>query len=53
MLIVAGKDIASEQAIEAGLIACFSADFAQQDDDPFPHWQPGDPWLPVFWEHAC
>lgn len=22
-------------------------------EDPFPPWQPGDRWAPVFWEEAC
>jgi hypothetical protein len=52
-LLVAGKNIASEETIESDLLACFSPSTARCDDDPFPHWQPGDPWLPVFWERAC
>jgi hypothetical protein len=52
-LIVAGKDLAPEHRIESDLTACFSTAVVRRDDDPFPHWQPGDPWLPVFWERAC
>jgi hypothetical protein len=52
-LIVAGKNIASEATLESDLAACFSMAFARRDDDPFPRWQPGDPWLPFFWERAC
>lgn len=52
-LIVAGKNIASEETLESELAACFSTAFVRRDGDPFPHWQPGDPWLPVFWECAC
>jgi len=52
-LLVAGKNLVSEETLESDLAACFSTAFARRDDDPFPHWQPGDPWLPVFWERAC
>jgi hypothetical protein len=52
-LIVAGKNIASEETLESELAACFSTASVRRDDDPFPRWQPGDPWLPVCWERAC
>jgi len=52
-LSVAGKNIAAEKTLDSDFAACFSRAFARRDDDPFPHWQPGDPWLPVFWERAC
>lgn len=52
-LLVAGKDLAPERRIEADLGACFSTAAARRDDDPFPDWQPGDAWRPVFWDLAC
>jgi hypothetical protein len=51
-LIVAGKNI-TEDALDAVVTACLVPVVAQRDEDPFPRWQPGDPWLPVFWERAC
>lgn len=52
-LIVAGKNVASEETLASELAACFSTAVVRRDDDPFPRWQPGDPWRPVFWECAC
>lgn len=51
-LVVAAKDFAFDGAIESDLYACISTRVERCDDDPFPVWQPGDPWLPVFWERA-
>lgn len=52
-LIVAEKNIVSQKTLESDLAPCFSTAFVRRVDDPFPHWQPGEPWLPVFWERAC
>lgn len=52
-LIVAGKDVAPAHEIESDLTACLSTAVVGRDDDPFPRWQPGDPWRAVFWEGAC
>lgn len=52
-LVVAGKNLASEQTLGSELAACFSTALVRHDDDPFPRWQPGDRWRPVFSECAC
>jgi hypothetical protein len=52
-LLVAGRNLVSEETLESNLAACLSMAVPRRDDDPFPRWQPGDPWLPVFWERAC
>ncbi|MBM4375532.1 MAG: hypothetical protein FJ095_10635 [Deltaproteobacteria bacterium] len=52
-LLVAGKNLVSEETLESDLAACFSTALGLRDDDPFPHRQPGDRWLSFFWERAC
>jgi len=52
-LLVAGKSLVSRETLESDIAACFSTAFVRHDDDPFPRWQPGDPWRPVFWDRAC
>jgi len=51
-LIIAGNDV-PEGELEAAVATCLSVTDACDQDDPFPHWEPGDPWLPLFWEQAC
>ena len=51
-LLLAGKGVA-ERALESAIGSCLLAGQAHGDDDPFPSWRPGDPWLPLFWEAAC
>jgi hypothetical protein len=51
-LLVADRSI-SEGALEAAARSCLFAAGSRCRDDPFPLWQPGDPWLSVFSEGEC
>lgn len=50
-LVIAGPHI-GERALEVEVSSCLAAASADNEDDPFPPWRPGDP-RAGFWEEAC
>jgi hypothetical protein len=51
-LVVAGQRL-SEAQLRASLLPCLRQKPSDRADDPFPPWQPGDPWSSLGREASC